>query len=88
MRRSRCGAPAFGGALVAVLCIAPATMAAAELKVTTQPASGVISTGATLAGSFTPNSLLTGHPGEDTTYRFEYGTTRHYGSKTVGRRRR
>lgn len=68
---------------MAVLCIAPATMAAAELEVTTQPASGVTGTGATLSGSFMPNSLLTGHPGEDTTYRFEYGTTRHYGSKTV-----
>lgn len=72
----------MAGGLLAVLCAMAATVAGAGSTVTAQPASGVTATSAMLSGSFTPNSLLAAHPGEEVTYRFEYGTTRSYGSKT------
>jgi trimeric autotransporter adhesin len=52
------------------------TLAAAAPTVTSASASNLLTTTATLNGSINPN-------GADTTYRFEYGTTAAYGSKTA-----
>ncbi len=52
------------------------TSSSARPTVTTDSASGVLSSSVTLTGTVNPN-------GADTTYWFEYGTTSAYGSKTA-----
>ena len=73
-RRFRAGLGAL--ALVPLLVAALAAPAAAALPaVTTSPATGVGATSATLTGKVNPNNLAT-------TYFFQYGRTRTYGSQT------
>ena len=61
----------------ALLALAsPAAMAAAEPAVSTDNATGITSTSATLNGTVNPE-------GQATTYDFEYGTTTSYGSQTA-----
>jgi chitodextrinase len=60
--------------VVALLALAPAAPAAAP-AVTTTNAQSIAPNAATLTGRVDPN-------GEATTYYFEYGTTRRYGSRT------
>lgn len=66
--------PAALLAVAAFLLLSPSALAAAPAATTTG-ANAVGSSGATLVGSVDPN-------GEATTYYFEYGTTRRYGSRT------
>jgi hypothetical protein len=62
--------------IAALGCIVAAGVAtAAAPTATTQPATNVTATSATLNGTVAPN-------GEPTTYHFEYGTTTAYGSRT------
>ena len=65
-------------ALAALLALAPAALAQqpAAPAATTNPASAITRTGATLNGSVDPN-------GSATTYHFEYGTTTAYGQRTA-----
>ena len=73
-RRIRAGLGAL--ALVPLLVAALAATAAAALpSVTTGPATGVGTTSATLTGKVNPNNLAT-------TYFFQYGRTRTYGTQT------
>jgi hypothetical protein len=58
------------------LTVPAAAIAAGAPKVTTDAATALSSTGATLNGSVTPN-------GNATTYYFEYGPTNTYGTKTA-----
>jgi hypothetical protein len=62
-------------AAVLTLTATAATAAAAAPSASTDGAQAITSSGARLVGSVNPN-------GEPTTYWFEYGTTRRYGSRT------
>jgi hypothetical protein len=66
----------FAVAACATVCAsAGIALAAGAPTATTQPATNLAATTATLNGTVSPN-------GSDTTYVFQYGTTTHYGSQT------
>jgi hypothetical protein len=62
--------------LVSALAVPAAAIAAGAPRVTTDAATALSSTGATLNGTVNPN-------GNATTYYFEYGPTKTYGTKTA-----
>ena len=62
--------------MLAVAAAAPMAMAAAEPVVATGNATAITSTSATLKGTVNPE-------GQATSYHFEYGTTKSYGSQTA-----
>src|SRR5688572_28235100 len=63
-------------ALAAALLVAPATAVADPPAATTGAARDITSTGATLTGPVNPR-------GAPTSYFFEYGRTKNYGTRTV-----
>ena len=67
--------PALGAAAIGTLALATGVAQAAVPKVSTGGANGVTFNAATLHGTVNPQ-------GQATTYYFEYGTTRRYGSRT------
>jgi hypothetical protein len=74
-RHARRRSALIGVALIAALAIPAGAQAAGAPKVTTGAARDVSYASATLAGSLNPN-------GSDTSYYFQYGPTRAYGSQT------
>lgn len=74
-RRARCAAPILVAATVAALIIVAPASAAGKPTVNTGAARDVSYSSATLTGSVNPN-------GANTSYYFQYGPTRAYGSQT------